>query len=106
MRGEYRSVPTLNKWLEGSIGWDASVAQTGPVPLRWTNSAGVSWKLIPDIKNGVLLTGTDNPYWHGRPLDGRLFQIVLRRDAGGDFLPEVSGFSFLGAFYAKVDSPP
>jgi hypothetical protein len=69
--------------------------------LRNTSAPGVSWELIPDMKSGVLLTGTDNPYFAKRPQDGRLFRIVPRRNEDGDYLPEVAGFFFLGVFYAK-----
>jgi hypothetical protein len=96
LRGKYRCEPLLNKWLEGVIDGDAQ--------LRWTNAAGVSWALKPDLKNGVLETDADNPYYYRNPADGRSFRIVLRRGSDGDYLPEVAGFRFQGVFYARISS--
>jgi hypothetical protein len=101
VRGKYRSEPLLNDWLQGTIEWDMAPGKSPTETLRWLNSAGVSWHLTPDLKNGQLQTGVDNPYFVGHPVDGRAFRIILRRDTEGEYLPEVSGFKFLNVFYAK-----
>jgi hypothetical protein len=35
------------------------------------------------------------------PSTGQEFRVVLRRDAEGEYVPEVAGFRFNGEFYAK-----
>lgn len=89
--GSYDREPVQNPWHSGVI-------QPG-APLRWQNQAGVSWNLTPDLLNGRLLTGPDNPYF-GSPL-ADAFQLVLKRNALGDILPELAGFSFLGELYRR-----
>jgi hypothetical protein len=42
--GDYQHNPVQNNWHIGSIKTDG----TG---LRWTNKAGASWRLIPDLAN-------------------------------------------------------
>ncbi len=88
--GAFRREPVLNNWHIGTI----EPAGSG---LRWVNNAGVSWLLTPDLLNGELLTGPDCPYYNNP--SGKKFNIVLKRDAFGDFTDEVIGFSFSGEFY-------
>ncbi len=96
--GKYQRRPVENPWHEGSIDGLA------PDALRWTNEAGKSWRLEPNLAKGSLLTGPDNPYYYLNPGAGREFHIVLRRGSTGDYLAAVAGFRFNGDFYAKVES--
>ena len=96
MRGKYLREPRTNDWHQGVIDWDDTKT------LRWTNEAGRSWRLTPDLSHGVLQTGTDNPYHDSNPATGQVFRVVLSRDADGNYLPEVSGFNFNGEFYRKL----
>jgi hypothetical protein len=88
--GRYRRDPVENGYHQGVI--------QAP-PLRWSNDAGRSWRLTPDLANGVLLTGPDNPYYDSE--SGRTLRIVLRRGPDGDYLPEVAGFEFNGELYSR-----
>lgn len=79
--GAYRRLPVENPWHEGTI----SLAEgSGEAPLRWTNRAGVSWDLIPDLERGILETGTGNPYYEAGQR-----HFALETDGG-----EVVGFWF------------
>jgi hypothetical protein len=93
--GTYRRHPVENPWLEGTI--------DSPTPraMRWTNNAGRSWRLEPNLAKGSLLTGPDNPYYYLNPATGREFRIVLRLGSAGDYIAEVAGFRFNGEFYSK-----
>jgi hypothetical protein len=93
--GTYRRHPVENPWHEGTI--DSPASQ-----LRWTNYAGTSWRLEPNLAKGSLLTGPDNPYYYSNPQTGREFRVVLRRGSAGDYVAEVAGFRFNGEFYAKA----
>ncbi|MFG0319244.1 MAG: hypothetical protein ACF8XB_18380, partial [Planctomycetota bacterium JB042] len=98
--GPYRREPVENDWHEGVV--ERAGTRHGPAVLRWTNAAGVSWGLEPDLANGALRTGEDNPYHASHP-ETSDFHLVLRRDDDGESVPEVAGFRFLGGVYAKVD---
>lgn len=99
--GTYRHRPVQNDWHVGIIGPDAAAGPGGELALRWTNEAGVSWRLFPDLEHGILRTGSENPYYESNPTNGRAFTIVLRRDANGEYLPQVAGFQFQQGFYAR-----
>jgi hypothetical protein len=90
--GAYERHPILNAWHIGMI-------QFGP-GLEWRNQAGVEWGLQDDVANGRLLTGPDCPYF-GLGWNGSKFDVVLRRDALGDLLPEIEGFLFTGELYER-----
>ena len=92
--GAYRRLPVENHWHEGKITVD-------PKGLRWTNQANAAWELAPDLGRLLLRTGPDNPYYRFGLDGGRSFRVVLRRGASGEYLPEISGFEFLGDFYRK-----
>ena len=96
--GEYRREPVLDNRHQGVITWD----MPNMTKLRWTNDAGLSWALTPDLKNGILITDSqDNPYYNkGQEID-RNFRIRMRADGAG-----VEGFEFRGEFYAKVNATP
>lgn len=93
--GRYRRTPVENPWHEGDI-------EQQPSGLAWRNAANRQWGLKPNLKEGMLDTDpTDNPYFLSNPSTGQVFLLVLRRDADGEYLPEVAGFRFNGEFYAK-----
>ncbi len=91
--GDYQRNPVQNLWHLGSI-------QLGP-QLEWRNAAGVEWSLQDDLQGGRLLTGPDCPYFTTGWL-GTKFDVVLERDALGDLLPVLEGFSFNGDLYERV----
>jgi hypothetical protein len=99
--GAYRREPVGNNWHAGTIGPDLGDHAEGEPVLRWTNMAGVSWRLWPNIEEGVLRTGADNPYYESNPTTGRVFRIVLRRDADGRYVPEVAGFHLQSDLYRR-----
>jgi len=99
--GAYRHQPVQNDWHRGAIQLDSEADPDGKPILRWTNQAGVSWRLFPDWENGVLRTGPENPYYESNPTNGRVFRLILRRNAEGEYLPEVAGFQFQAEFYAR-----
>lgn len=96
--GEYVRPAPENEYHRGTI----SIANDtdGRNVFRWTNAAGLSWRLEPDLDNGVLVTGPDNPYFKNGG-GGRQFTLVLRCDAEGHFLPEVHAFRFNGDEYVR-----
>jgi hypothetical protein len=98
--GGYRHRPVQNDWHIGAVTVDERDANGRPTVLRWTNQAGVSWQLFPDLATGILRTGDENPYYETNPETGRAFRIVLRRDPEGEYRPEPAGFQFQGGFYA------
>ena len=98
--GSYRHRPVQNDWHVGAITVDERDANGRPTILRWTNQAGVSWRLFADSVNGILRTGDENPYYETNPDEGRVFRIVLRRDAEGECRSEPAGFQFQSGFYA------
>lgn len=91
--GDYQRNPVQNNWHNGSI-------QLGP-QLEWQNQAGVDWNLYDDIQSGQLLTGPDCPYYSSG-WSGSKFDVVLKRDDLGDFLPLLEGFSFSGELYERL----
>jgi hypothetical protein len=56
--GTYRRMPVQNGYHTGSL----ALAPGSTGTLVWTNAAGVSWTLTPDLARQRLLTGADNPY--------------------------------------------
>jgi hypothetical protein len=88
--GSYQRNPVENDWHKGQI--TAGANNT----LVWTNAAGVSWKLTPDLANKTLRTGADNPYANEGVRD---FAIELRDG-------KVAGFSFRGDTFGLVASAP
>ncbi len=82
--GVYRHEPMQNDWHMGSIVPDGD-------RLRWTNKAGASWGLTPDLANQRLLTGPDNPYY-AQGL--REFKLVISNG-------QITGFQFAGGTYTR-----
>ncbi len=88
--GTYRRLPVQNDYHVGTI-----QAQAGNGNLIWTNQHGVSWKLIPDLGNLRLLTGTDNPYQNSP--NGANFTLQFQSG-------RLTGFIFLGESYLLDDA--
>ncbi|MDH5563718.1 MAG: hypothetical protein OEY91_08880, partial [Nitrospirota bacterium] len=82
--GSYQRNPVQNGWHMGSIVPDGD-------RLRWTNKAGASWGLTPDLANQRLLTGPDNPYY-AQGL--REFKLVISNG-------QITGFQFAGGTYTR-----
>ena len=89
LAGEYERLPVENEWHSGRISLEGEA-------MLWTNDAGVSWGLEPDLQAGLLITGPDCPY------EGN-FVLTPTRDAeSGEWNTELAGFTFNGELYAKV----
>jgi len=103
LAGEYRHDPVQNDWHIGSL-----VPETvdGKPGWRWTNKAGRSWTLRPDLENGLLRIGPDCPYHDPARPDASPFRILLQRDEQGRWQPKVAGFAFNGSVYAKAAPRP
>lgn len=86
--GTYRYEPYSNNWHQGTI---TIVNNAG---LRWTNQAGVSWDMTPDLQTGVLQKAEGSPY-QDQP-NGRAF--IVQRDASG----QITGFQFQGETYKRM----
>lgn len=98
--GEYVRNPAENDYHKGRITIEKD--KNGKQSLRWTNAANVTWKLTPDLPNGVLNTGPDNPYFKDAQDDGpRVFRLVLPRGADGEFQSQVRAFKFSGDEYVR-----
>ncbi|NLI00369.1 MAG: hypothetical protein GX446_12865 [Chthonomonadales bacterium] len=97
--GSYRHEPVENDWHIGTLKLETVDGKPG---LRWTNKAGATWTLTPDLAKGILRTGPDCPYYDATRPDGVPFRILLRRDRNGNWLPEVDGFAFHGGRYAPT----
>ena len=83
--GVYRHNPVQNAWHEGSI------TQEGAT-LRWTNKAGATWRLVPDLANQRLLAeGPDNPY---AQYGSKEFKLIMENGF-------IKGFAFGGGTYLK-----
>lgn len=91
--GRYQRRPVENGYHDGRITLEAGGG------MRWTNAARVGWSLTPDLANGRLLTGPDNPY---HAAGATTFEIELARDAAGRWVAQVAGFRFQGELYVKV----
>jgi hypothetical protein len=92
VRGTYRHDPVQNKWHIGSIVPDGA-------GLRWTNKAGASWYLKPDLANQRLKAeGTDNPYAaQGQRESNQAlleFKLIIRQG-------QITGFQFGGGTYLR-----
>jgi hypothetical protein len=87
--GAYQHNPVQNDWHIGLITQDSA-------GLRWTNKAGVSWRLTPDLANQRLLAqGSDNPY-SAQGLSE--FNLIVSNG-------QITGFTFAGGTYQRT-SPP
>jgi hypothetical protein len=86
--GQYQRNPVQNGWHSGTI----SLKPGSTTILRWTNQAGSSWDLTPDLVNKLLRTGATSPY------PGQNFSLQESRGL-------VRGFTFNGEFYTKAPVP-
>lgn len=87
--GTYARQPVENDWHTGQISIDGE-------NLRWTNDAGVSWSLVPDLNDGRLQTGEDCPY------PGNDFSLDAARDPeSGAYQSTLTGFWFTGEHYVR-----
>ncbi len=100
--GTYRRHPVENQWHVGRITVAARDPRGQPTVLRWTNDAGVSWGLFPDLANGRLRTDEENPYHRSNPASGQAFLLALEPDltARGQ-PPPCRGFWFQDQLYFK-----
>jgi len=96
--GAYRHEPVQNDWHIGALSKEMA---DGSVVLRWTNKAGATWVLKPDVASGVLRTGSDCPYYDAASPESSAFRIRLKRDASGRWLPQIEGFTFGGGVYRR-----
>ncbi len=93
--GTYVRRPEDNDWHRGRLSRDGE-------GLRWTNEAGVSWALDPDLAEGRLRSGPDNPYYDPEAPRRADFLVALERDAEGVYRPGVvAGFDFGGERYHR-----
>lgn len=97
--GEYRHEPVENHWHVGTLTRETVDGKPG---LRWTNKAGATWVLKPDLARGLLRTGPDCPYYDPAMPEGVAFRLMLRRDRDGNWLPELDGFGFQGGRYGRL----
>jgi serine/threonine protein kinase/formylglycine-generating enzyme required for sulfatase activity len=98
--GHYADKQSTNDWHRGAI--SETKDKEGKDVLRWTNAAGKSWQLTPDLPNGVLNTGPDNPYFNNfNDVATRVFTLELSRDGNGEYLPQVQSFRFGGAEFVR-----
>ncbi len=94
--GDYRHEPVENDWHIGRITIESVDSKR---LLRWTNKAGKSWLLTPDLLKGELAIGTDCPYYSE---SASPFRVQFRRDSDGNYTPVLTGFVFNSAFYRRV----
>ncbi|MCP4100612.1 MAG: fibronectin type III domain-containing protein, partial [Lentisphaerae bacterium] len=85
--GQYIRQPPTNDWHTGIISAEGS-------NLKWTNNAGYSWTLVPDIENEQLLTTGDCPYG-----SGKTFALEVQQNGNGSVT--VTGFRFGGELYSR-----
>ncbi len=86
VQGAYQRDPVENDWHRGQI------RQAPDGSLRWTNAAGVSWGLEPDLTNRQLRTNQESPYYAN---GDRIFALEMQGD-------RVTGFRFHGELYRRV----
>lgn len=98
--GVYRMRDPKNGWHTGQLASEGTDGQGNPV-LRWTNQAGVSWRLYPRLAQGLLATGEDNPYAKEPGERAHRFKLFLKRDREGRYISEVQAFDFLGDRFEK-----
>ncbi len=82
--GKYIREPAQNTWHTGTISESNS-------NFKWTNEAGVSWTLIPNLDNNQLLLTDDCPYYE----DGRR-EFTLKVEGNS-----LEGFYFQNELYVK-----
>lgn len=98
MVGEYSQSEPQNGWHRGEITIEKRDKDGKPSTLKWTNKAGRSWLLYPDLKTAALNTGTANPYH--KNANGKAFYIAFDKTVLGQ--PRVAGFWFQGSLFIKA----
>lgn len=86
--GNYSTFPVSNNYHTGSI----TISKNGT--LTWTNSAKISWELIPTTDPNKYITGKTNPYYNN--LNGRYFTLIYE-------FGRYVGFKFLNIDYLLND---
>lgn len=86
--GTYSLDVIQNPWHEGNI-----ILENGQ--YFWKNTANVKWQVTPNLSDGILKTGSDNPY------PGKDFFVELYQNVEGSFLPAPVALKFQGDFYKK-----
>lgn len=87
--GNYRVLPDDGGgWSSGTI----TLSSATPGALVWTNKAGFSWSLTPDLAQGLLATDSRSPYFTYP--GGQSFQLERSRD-------RVTGFTYVGNRYTR-----
>ena len=102
LAGNYQRNPVENKWHAGSISIEKRDNKGRPIVLRWTNRAGKSWRLFPDLESGGLRTDEENPYYSSDPKSGRLFKLAFDRAKNTAFPTNASGFWFQNQLFVRT----
>eukprot|EP00041_Stephanoeca_diplocostata_P031489 m.980918 g.980918 ORF g.980918 m.980918 type:complete len:987 (-) comp23970_c0_seq7:1573-4533(-) len=110
--GNYQRLPIDNDYHVGSITYTHRDEATEGAPLRWTNKAGVSWDLHPDLSNGILKAGQGNPYagkyhaFHLRKVNGKIVGFMFGSDffacEGYEAVPQLSAGGLKGYISMRV----
>lgn len=79
--GTCRRLPVENAWHTGSF----TLAPGPGERLVWTNTAGVSWTLTPDLGNQRQITWRDEPYQRAGDQDGQGFTLAFQGNAPVSF---------------------
>ncbi|MBL9082693.1 MAG: hypothetical protein JNK76_12845 [Planctomycetales bacterium] len=79
-----------NDWHRGTVARKPGARRM----LQWTNGAGVSWNLVPELEKNLLRTDETNPYYKEQDPQQRDFQL-LRKEG------RVVGFRFSGDIYLR-----
>ena len=96
--GSYSQDHPKNDWHIGTITVEKRSEDGKISVLKWTNKAGRSWLLYPDLKTASLKTGDDNPY-HKR---ARAKAFYIAFDKTKPNAPRLAGFWFQGALFIKT----
>lgn len=87
LTGSYSFLPLGNTWHS------VTITHEGGSQYRWTNQAGVSWRLTLDPTGTYFDTGTDNPYYYSLPQYRKVG--ILAGDG------KAAGLEFLGSRYMR-----
>ena len=97
LAGRYQHDPKENDWHVGELKLEGDKQSPS---YRWTNQAGVSWKLTSDLANARLQCDKDSPYF--KQESGRSFRVEMQSASGAE-KSAVAGFQFNGAFYRRIN---
>jgi len=99
--GTYQRNPVENDWHVGSIAIEARSGEGRPTVLRWTNRAGTSWRLFPDLDAGGLRTDKENPYY-SQDEDDKMFLLAFDMAKATSAPTCAAGFWFQGRLYTRT----